>query len=90
MIGNSMDTLRIRGGIPLSGTVTVGGSKNAALPILAASLMANSRVVLKGIPDLLDVRHLPYLLQELGLQSRQSGGDLELALTDSRPSLSPR
>ena len=70
-----MDTMRLRGGTPLSGTVTVGGSKNAALPILAASLMAERAVVLKGVPDLLDVRHLLTLLQELGVHPRPLGDD---------------
>ena len=50
-----MDMFVVRGGRPLRGRVTVSGAKNAALPIMAAALVANGTTVLRGVPDLVDV-----------------------------------
>ena len=58
--------IRVRGGHPLYGTVTVGGSKNAALPILFATLLLRGRTTVSRLPDLLDVRVALSLLSELG------------------------
>ena len=58
--------IRVRGGHPLYGTVTVGGSKNAALPILFATLFLRGRTTVSRLPDLLDVRVALALLSELG------------------------
>lgn len=62
-----MDMFVIRGGRPLTGRVAVSGAKNAALPILAASLMADGPVTLSNVPDLVDVRSLTNLLSRLGV-----------------------
>lgn len=51
-----MDKLVIEGGYPLSGEVVVSGAKNAALPILCASLLSAEPVELDNVPDLQDVR----------------------------------
>ena len=61
-----MDLFVIRGGRALSGRVAVGGSKNAALPILAASLMIDGPATLHGVPDLADVATLCQVLRSLG------------------------
>lgn len=53
------DRLRIIGGVPLCGTVTASGSKNAALPIMAAALLADEPVVLDRVPQLSDVPRWP-------------------------------
>ncbi len=58
--------LEIRGGRPLAGTVAVSGAKNAALPILAASVLAQGPVVLEGIPAVGDVDTMLALLRHLG------------------------
>ena len=50
-----MEKLIVRGGRPLKGKVTVSGSKNASLPILAAALLTDELCVLEGIPPLRDV-----------------------------------
>ena len=47
-----MDSFRIRGGARLKGNVEVSGSKNSALPIVAACLMAEGRTTLHGVPRL--------------------------------------
>lgn len=61
-----MDALRIRGGKPLRGEIQVSGSKNASLPIMAASLLAEGESILRGTPDLADVRTLGALLHSMG------------------------
>jgi UDP-N-acetylglucosamine 1-carboxyvinyltransferase len=61
-----MDQLVIEGGKPLSGTVRPGGSKNEALPCLAACLLTSEPVVLQNIPDILDVRVMLEVLESSG------------------------
>ncbi len=61
-----MDVLRIEGPVKLSGQVAVNGSKNAALPIMAATILAEGRSSLAGIPQLSDVRVFAQLLESLG------------------------
>ena len=50
-----MNKLIIKGGIPLSGQVRISGSKNAVLPILAGTLLADSPVIIRNVPHLHDV-----------------------------------
>lgn len=64
----SLDRIRIRGGRGLSGSVRVSGSKNGALPILAASLLIDGPVVLRNVPRLTDVLNLLRILERLGVQ----------------------
>jgi len=61
-----MDSFLIHGGHRLKGTIEVSGSKNSALPILAACLMAEGKSTLKGVPRLLDIDSMSKLLGELG------------------------
>lgn len=61
-----MDMFVIDGGRRLRGIVRVSGSKNAALPIMAASLMVPGPVTLSGVPDLVDVETMTQLLQSMG------------------------
>ena len=61
-----MDAFLISGGRPLEGRTRVNGSKNAALPILAASLLTDEPLVIDGVPDLADIRNMLRLLSELG------------------------
>ncbi len=78
-----MDCFQITGGNRLRGTITVNGSKNAALPIMAASILTEGETVLKGVPDLADTRHLAVLLERLGVTvSRDEAGDLHLKVED--------
>ncbi len=63
-----MDVFRIEGPVRLSGQVTVNGSKNAALPIMAAAILAEGQSSLVGVPRLSDVRVFGELLQALGCQ----------------------
>jgi UDP-N-acetylglucosamine 1-carboxyvinyltransferase len=68
-----MDKLVITGGTRLSGEITVSGAKNAALPILCASLLTADDVHLSNVPNLQDVRTTLKLLKQMGVQSEVSG-----------------
>ena len=57
----------IEGGKQLSGTVEISGSKNAALPIIAACLLTNQECVLENVPDIHDVEIMLLLLEDLGV-----------------------
>ncbi|MCH8105665.1 MAG: UDP-N-acetylglucosamine 1-carboxyvinyltransferase [Proteobacteria bacterium] len=63
-----MDKLIIKGGIPLSGQVRVSGSKNAVLPILAGTLLADGPVIIRNIPHLHDVTTTMELLGRMGVR----------------------
>jgi UDP-N-acetylglucosamine 1-carboxyvinyltransferase len=61
-----LDKLQIRGGVPLDGEVRISGAKNAALPILAGTLLANGPVTIGNVPHLHDVTTMIELLGRLG------------------------
>jgi UDP-N-acetylglucosamine 1-carboxyvinyltransferase len=61
-----MEKFVIEGGVPLSGTVTPAGNKNAALPLLAACLLTEEEVVLRNVPRIRDVDAMIGLLEDLG------------------------
>jgi UDP-N-acetylglucosamine 1-carboxyvinyltransferase len=63
-----LDKLLIEGGATLSGNVTISGAKNAALPILAGTLLATDKVILSNVPHLKDVTTMLSLLQMMGVQ----------------------
>ena len=64
-----MGRIRITGGIPLDGEVRIQGSKNAALPIMAAALLNRGTTVLKGCPRIADVFRMEKILQGLGAKT---------------------
>ena len=63
-----MEKFIIEGGHPLHGEVTPAGNKNAALPLLAACLLTDEPIVLRNVPDILDVRTMRALLESLGVE----------------------
>lgn len=73
-----MDTLVIQGGRPLEGRVRVQGSKNAALPILAALVLADGEMVIDRVPRLLDISVMIQILQSLGVSAKEEGNRLIL------------
>ncbi len=91
-----MEKFVIEGGVPLSGTVTPAGNKNAALPILAACLLTDDEVVLRNVPRINDVETMVELLQSLGASVRWTGPSeiaveaAEIAGTDVDRELSER
>lgn len=77
--------LKIRGGGQLAGVVRVSGAKNAALPIMAAALLAEEPIHLHRVPRLTDVETLTTVLRRLGMVVERVGGDgLTLATASSR------
>ncbi|MBD5606997.1 MAG: UDP-N-acetylglucosamine 1-carboxyvinyltransferase, partial [Candidatus Eremiobacteraeota bacterium] len=66
-------TLRVSGGHQLSGSVETHGAKNAALPIMAAALLAKSPVTLHRVPHITDVSVMWQLLEALGARLRSEG-----------------
>ncbi|MBW2086409.1 MAG: UDP-N-acetylglucosamine 1-carboxyvinyltransferase, partial [Deltaproteobacteria bacterium] len=73
-----MDKMIIDGGERLEGEVTISGAKNAALPIMAATLLADGTSVLENIPDLRDIRTIAELLRRLGAQVDLDSGRAEI------------
>ena len=61
-----MEKLEIIGGKKISGTVTISGSKNATLPILASTILTNKKKVIKNIPIVKDVETMAKLLSTIG------------------------
>jgi len=74
-----MDRFIIEGGYPLQGTVTPSGNKNAALPILAATLLTDQEVVIRNLPQIKDVETMVEILARLGVEIHKLGHK-ELAL----------
>jgi UDP-N-acetylglucosamine 1-carboxyvinyltransferase len=70
-----MEKLVIEGGVPLSGTVVPAGNKNAALPLLAACLLTEERVVLHNVPRIRDTEALIALLEDLGVKVEWRDGN---------------
>ena len=60
--------LVINGGHPLNGSVKISGAKNAALPMMTASILSNEDIILNGIPELADVRTMITLLESMGIK----------------------
>lgn len=66
-----MELFRIIGGHPLVGTVQISGSKNAALPQFAATLLSSEESILENVPDLSDIRFMAEIISELGADVEQ-------------------
>jgi UDP-N-acetylglucosamine 1-carboxyvinyltransferase len=64
-----MEKLLIEGGVPLSGTIVPAGNKNAALPLLACSLLTDEEVILHNVPRIRDVEAMLELLADLGVRT---------------------
>jgi UDP-N-acetylglucosamine 1-carboxyvinyltransferase len=73
-----MDRLSIIGGRALKGDVTISGSKNAALPIIAASILSEGKNTIVGVPDLMDVRTMGRLLSYMGAEFLQEGNNISI------------
>ncbi len=77
-----MDIFKIDGPVRLSGNVTINGAKNAALPIMAAAILAPGNSVIKSVPHLSDISVCRQLLREMGCKvSRAKNGDLSIDST---------
>jgi UDP-N-acetylglucosamine 1-carboxyvinyltransferase len=69
-----MDKIIVHGHHPLAGTVKISGSKNSALPILAATLLTRDPCVIQRVPDLSDVHYMLQILNHLGADVERASG----------------
>jgi UDP-N-acetylglucosamine 1-carboxyvinyltransferase len=70
-----MDKIRIRGGRPLHGEIAIRGAKNAALPLMAAGLLTDDRLVLTNVPLLADIETMASLLSQHGIATDRLGNE---------------
>ena len=73
-----MESFLIKGGVALRGTVEISGSKNAALPIMAATLLTGEPCVIRRVPDLSDTRFMAQILASLGAEVKFENGTLTI------------
>src|SRR5438094_6861920 len=73
-----MESLLIKGGVPLHGEVTISGAKNAVLPILAATLLTAEPCIIRRVPNLSDVKFMCQILTWLGAQVRTEGDTIRV------------
>src|SRR2546426_10540835 len=73
-----MESLLIKGGVPLHGEVTISGAKNAVLPIMAATLLTAEPCVIRRGPKLTDVEFMGQILTSLGAKGRFEGDTLRV------------
>ena len=74
-----MDKIRIHGGRPLSGSIKISGSKNSALPILAATLLTKEPCIIRRVPDLSDTHYMLQILKHLGAEVERASGTVTTA-----------
>jgi UDP-N-acetylglucosamine 1-carboxyvinyltransferase len=84
-----MDRIRIRGGKRLSGTIPIGGAKNAALKVMAASLLTEGTLVLDNVPHLADIATMRTLLGQLGVESVIQKRTMTLSAKDITSTTAP-
>ncbi len=82
-MGETMDRIWIRGGNPLNGDIRISGAKNAALPLMAASLLTDEPLELSNVPHLADIAHMAKILAQHGVEIGMTGHGREGA-TDGR------
>ncbi len=73
-----MDKILVHGGRSLEGEVRIGGSKNSALPILAATLLTRERCVIERVPDLSDIHYMLTILSQLGCEVERASGVVQV------------
>jgi UDP-N-acetylglucosamine 1-carboxyvinyltransferase len=67
-----VDAIKIQGGVPLNGEIVIGGAKNAALPLMAATLLTDQPLTLINMPELVDISTMGNLLRQHGARIDQS------------------
>jgi UDP-N-acetylglucosamine 1-carboxyvinyltransferase len=76
-----MDRLVVKGGPRLSGTVAIGGAKNSALKVMAASLLADGRTTVQNVPDIADCRTMADVLERVGVGVARRDHEIEIDAT---------
>ena len=84
-----MDRIRVNGGAALSGDIPIGGAKNAALPLMAASLLTAEPLELTNVPRLRDIATLIRVLEQHGVEVESGAGTLRLTAADIPNTMAP-
>lgn len=84
-----MEKLVIEGGKPLNGNVKISGAKNAALPLIAATLLTGGQHRLHNVPDLRDTRTILRLMETMGVSWQRNGDELLIDSTDLKSHEAP-
>jgi UDP-N-acetylglucosamine 1-carboxyvinyltransferase len=84
-----MDKFVIEGGVPLHGSIATNGSKNSALPALAAALLTDEEVILQRIPRVRDIRTMERLLIDIGSEIAVDEGDTGTVVLNTKSIVSP-
>lgn len=77
-----MKKIKIHGGRPLKGEVTISGAKNSAVALIPAAILADSPVILEGVPDIQDVHSLMDILEIMGVKTTFQNNTLEIDPTE--------
>src|SRR4029434_10601111 len=80
-----MDSLLIKGGVPLHGEVTISGAKNAVLPIMAATLLTRDTCTNRHVPDLSEVKFMAKILMSLGAKVVVDGDTVTVRAAKLKP-----
>ncbi len=80
-----MDSLLIKGGVPLHGEVTISGAKNAVLPLMAATLLTAEKCVIRRVPDLSDVQFMAQIISSLGAKVDVDGDTVTVRAAKIKP-----
>ncbi|MEZ4871373.1 MAG: hypothetical protein R2827_03820 [Bdellovibrionales bacterium] len=82
-----MDKMKIKGGTPLTGSVRTSGAKNAALPIIFSSLLADGEHVFENVPDLLDIKSTRTILESLNCKTHYENNILKVEVSEPEEKL---
>lgn len=77
-----MDKLIVHGGATLQGAINISGSKNASLPILAATLLTGEECLIRRVPDVSDTNYMIQILSALGAEVERSSGNVRICCAD--------
>ena len=77
-----MDKLVVHGGATLRGSINISGSKNASLPILAATLLTGDECIIRRVPDVSDTNYMVQILNALGADVERSSGTVRISCAD--------
>lgn len=80
-----MEKLLVEGGIELNGTVSISGSKNSSLPILAATLLTGQKCVIRRVPDVSDTNYMLQILRSLGADVERASGTVTVEAANIHP-----
>lgn len=84
-----MEKLIVHGGAQLQGNVTISGSKNASLPILAATLLTADECVIRRVPDVSDTNYMLQILQNLGAEVERASGNVIIKVGELKSGEAP-